>query len=114
MWLFIIGGIFYYSIPVLSYFSSQVPKLSSDTLNKVKEINNFSSKATKNAKNTITETTEKPENTINNFSEGSGLVSVTEENLIPLKKDGESSSETMSRDEYLRQLSYIQNQKQEH
>lgn len=124
LWLLIIGGLIYSSIPLISYFSSQTPELPSvierasdeKEKNKDKEDGDFSSETVEAVKSTVSKTAEKAEGVIDDISKGSGLVNATKENLTTSEKSSGPSSPvttTFSEEQWLSYFSFTQNQKQE-
>lgn len=114
VWLFIIGGLIYYSIPILQHFTSSTPDLS-PAKSVVEDVADKTTEATVEVVGKIEETSETVTKTIDKVAEGSGIVEKVENNLsiAPTVEETDKALLSISSEEWLNVLSSTHNAKQE-
>ena len=121
LWLIIIGGLVYYSIPLISYFTSetpQIPSFENQTAENIQStIDEYASSETIDTmKDTVSKASDTAEEVISDISKGSGLVNAAKENLKisdDIFETQPPTSQTFTDEDWLLFLSSVQNQKQE-
>lgn len=111
-WLVIIGGLVYYSVPMIRYFSSETPDLPNieGTVEKTKKTVQESTEQAKQAAGTVTEATREVTGKV---SEGAGLVNAVKDNLGGNTASEDSNVAQFSESQWLFIITSTQNQKQE-
>lgn len=136
IWLMIIGGMVYYSIPIVQYFASESNRVEEKNIEKVtnEESKIDTSKLDKsvkdgvnktkdtlediksNTKETVDNITQKTDEVIGDVSQGSGLVDLTKGQLSTGNQESRENQErsgSLTDDQWLSLITNSQNQKQE-
>lgn len=116
IWVIILGGLAYYSVPVFQHFASETPEIA--TIDGVDDVKDQVTQATNEVKevaiNTSEQVKEKTQEVAGEVSQGSGLVSMAKENLSVRQSDNTTAAIQLSKEDWLNVISTTQNQKQEY
>lgn len=120
IWLIIIGGLIYYSIPLFAYFTSELPEISTPDYATEELVDNEDiSGAVGVMKDTVTDTAAQAEDAIDAISsKGSGFVDKAKESLptserVLKQPSTEEQIVSLSNEQWLQFFSSIQNEKQQ-